>query len=188
MQSQQFTATGQCRCVQRPMNARQLSHATKLSLRNKPVAFTCHSQAPSRLPEVCLRNPDRESDPQVNSLQDAVLLQTISHPDFFPKQAQEVKEQAALDFISRMQRSTIDAASLTCPVETAYLGPSGTPDKSVSFTLYLCSQIQFCMLPCKSHLSMLVQSMVASTRTKHLSYCFMALTVLAWSSDACYLF
>ncbi|DBB08794.1 TPA: hypothetical protein ACH3X3_007456 [Trebouxia sp. C0006] len=100
MQSQQFTATRQCRCVQRPMKARQLRHATKLSLRNKPVAFACHSQAPSRLPE------------------------TTSHTEFFPKQAQEVKEQAALDFMSRLQRSTIDAASLTCPVETAYLGPS----------------------------------------------------------------
>ena len=134
MQSQQFTATGQCRCVARPMDARQLRHATKLSLRNKPVAFTCHSQAPSRLPEVCLRNPDRQGDPQVNSLQHAVSLQTTSHPEFFPKQAQEVKEQAALDFMSRMQRSTIDAASLTCPVETAYLGPSGTPDKCAFFT------------------------------------------------------
>ncbi len=138
MQSQQFTATRQCRCVQRPMKARQLRHATKLSLRNKPVAFTCHSQAPSRLPEVCLRN-NRLSDPQFNILQHVVLLQTTSHSEFFPKQAQEVKEQAALDFMSRMQRSTIDAASLTCPVETAYLGPSGMPDKSVSFMLYLCS-------------------------------------------------
>jgi len=169
------------------MNARQLRHATKLSLRHKPVASTCHSQAPSRLPEVCLRNK-RVSDPQVNSLQDAVLLQTTSHPEFFPKQAQEVKEQAALDLMSRMQRSTIDAASLTCPVETAYLGPSGMPDKSISFMLNLCSQIQFCMLPCTSYLSMLVQSMVASTRIKHLSCCFMALTVLAWSFDACYPF
>ncbi len=187
MQSQLFAVTGQCRCAQRPMNARQLRHATKLSLRNKPVAFTCHSQAPSRLPEVCLRN-NLVRDPQINRLQDAVFLQTTSRPEFFPKQAHEVKEQAALDFMSRMQRSTVDAASLTCPVETAYLGPSGMPDKSVSFMLFLCSQIQFCMSPCKSYLSMLAQSMVASTRIKHLSCCFMALTVLAWSFGACYPF
>ena len=72
-----------------------------------------------------------------------MLLQTTSHPEFFPKQAQEVREQAALDFMSRMQRSTINAASLTCPVETAYLGPSGMPDKSGSFKLYLSSQVQY---------------------------------------------
>ena len=56
-----------------------------------------------------------------------LVLQNTSHPEFFPEQAREVKEQAALDVMAGMQRSTITAPSLTCPVETAYLGPSGRP-------------------------------------------------------------
>ena len=54
-----------------------------------------------------------------------LLLQKMQHPEFFPQQASMIKEQAALDVMARMQRSTINAPSLTCPVETAYLSPAG---------------------------------------------------------------
>ena len=53
--------------------------------------------------------------------------QAPRHPEFFPEQTIEIREHAALDVIARLQRSTIHADSLTCPVETAYLSPSGIP-------------------------------------------------------------
>lgn len=99
--NQQQTSSAHCRCSKKSAAARQFRPATKRCLRGKRVAFTCQqSQSRTRAPA------------------------NTSHPEFFPEQAREVKEQAALDVMAGMQRSTITAPSLTCPVETAYLGPS----------------------------------------------------------------
>lgn len=51
------------------------------------------------------------------------VFQEAAHPEFFPEQTKDVQEPAALVMIKRMESLTVNAASLTCPVQTAYIGP-----------------------------------------------------------------
>ena len=96
---------------------------TANSRRARRQAFTCkasnktHTVSPvtENMAGLCLK-------PLSTTL---LLLQKMQHPVFFPQQANMIKEQAALDVMARMQRSTINAPSLTCPVDTAYLSPAG---------------------------------------------------------------
>ena len=51
-------------------------------------------------------------------------MQNTAHPEFFPAETKDIKDATALDMIRRMERITVNAASFTCPVETAYIGPA----------------------------------------------------------------
>ena len=73
------------------------------------------------------------------------VVQNISHPEFFPPETTDIQEPAAIDMINRMERMTVNAASLTCPVETAYIGPAqaGVPSATLThfkgFLLHTCN-------------------------------------------------
>lgn len=138
---QHITAAQDCSCAAQLNASRHLRPATKRSRRARHVPFTCNSTSSPQLPIVSLRKlvfGQVSQAPCSSKRCKALLLQKLNHPEFFPTQARQVREQAAVDFMLRMQRSTVDAASLTCPVETAYLGPSGTQTAAI---------LSVCLLP-----------------------------------------
>ena len=137
MASQIFASSHTCprhslplKHFQRTGNAPRFSRS---GARRQHAAFTCQqrkqSQALTKSPPVSNDNASPEVSDRHSVLH--FWLQAPSHPEFFPEQASEIKEQAALDVMARMQRSTVSAPSLTCPVATAYLGPVGILTKLV---------------------------------------------------------
>ena len=105
-----------------------LKGLSRHSPQRQRAVLTCHNsnkrQTISQPPAVRqARGGHRQHPAQTHN--SVAWSQAPRHPEFFPEQRSEIKEHAALDVIARMQRSTIRAESLTCPVETAYLSPSG---------------------------------------------------------------
>lgn len=108
------------------MTSQVFSHTHSCLLRNLPKSTSAWTVTPSTSSKRS-RQCQKTGSTCLNSKQSQTKTHSAVaplHPEFFPEQTSEIREQAALDVIARMQRTTVTADSLTCPVATAYLGPS----------------------------------------------------------------